>query len=369
MFEKFSVPKELYPSDPRFGVGPSKIPVEFVEKLAQTGNKLLGTSHRKAEVVKLYQEIQLGLKTYFDLPAGYEVVMGNGGATFLFDMIGLGLVKKRSLHFTCGEFSEKWFNSHSKIPWIETEKRAVPFGEGINAIADDNFDLICTTLNETSTGVMINELPNVSEDTILAVDATSGAGQIKIDFKKVDVYFFSPQKVFAGEGGFFITIMSPKAIKRALELDSRPEYIPEVMGWKNAIEKSRESQTYNTPAVSTAFYLNEQLKVMNKMGETEVIRQAKEKADLVYGWANEKDYLQCYVTSGGFRSQSVATINLDEKYPVGDLLKRLKGLGVARDIEGYRKLGLNQFRISLFHNVLLEDLRKLTTVISLAIES
>jgi phosphoserine aminotransferase len=33
MFENFKVPSELIPSDPRFGVGPSLIPMEFVEKL------------------------------------------------------------------------------------------------------------------------------------------------------------------------------------------------------------------------------------------------------------------------------------------------------------------------------------------------
>lgn len=369
MFENFSIPKELLPSDPRFGVGPSKIPTEFIEKLAQTGNQLLGTSHRKPEVIKIYQEVQEGLVKYFNLPSGYEVVMGNGGATFLFDMIGLGLVKKKSLHFTCGEFSEKWYKSHSKIPWIETKNISVPYGEGINPSANEDFDMICATLNETSTGVMINSLPQVSNDCLLAIDATSGAGQIKIDFHKVDVYFFSPQKVFAGEGGFFVTIMSPKAIKRALELAKREEYIPEVMGWKNAIDKSRVSQTYNTPAVSTAFYLNEQIKLMNSIGEDKVIEQAQAKAKLIYDWAESKPYLECFVKEIEFRSDSVATINLDERYPVDELTKRLKVLGAARDIEGYRKLGLNQIRIGLFHNIELEDLRKLTEIISLAIES
>ena len=52
-----------------------------------------------------------------------------------------------------------------------------------------------------------------------------------------------------------------------------------------------------------------------------------------------------------------------------ELTERLKVLGAARDIEGYRKLGLNQLRIGLFHNIEIDDLRKLTEIISLAIES
>jgi phosphoserine aminotransferase len=39
------------------------------------------------------------------------------------------------------------------------------------------------------------------------------------------------------------------------------------------------------------------------------------------------------------------------------------------DIDAYRKLGRNQLRIAMFHNIRLEDLEKLTKIISLAIES
>jgi hypothetical protein len=71
MFENFVVPKDLMPSDPRFGVGPSLIPVESVENLAKTGNSLLGTSHRKLAVRNLVKEVQDGLRNYFHLPKNF----------------------------------------------------------------------------------------------------------------------------------------------------------------------------------------------------------------------------------------------------------------------------------------------------------
>lgn len=368
MFEKFNVSDNLKPSDPRFGVGPSKIPKVFVERLAEASDEYLGTSHRKQNVVKIYKELLDGLKTYFKLPKNYEIVIGNGGATFLFDMIGLGLVRNSSIHYTCGEFSSKWYKAHANIPWITTKNLNTEFGASTNPENHDDFDMICATLNETSTGVMLTDLPEVGDETLLALDATSGAGQMKVDFSKVDVYFFSAQKVFAGEGGFYIAILSPKAIKRAMELDKREEYIPEVMRWSYAIEKSRLGQTFNTPSLSTAFYLNEQVKMMNELGEEEVIRQAKEKADFIYKWVESKSYLNCFVKEKASRSHSVATINVDPKFSVSELTARLRELGIAYDIEGYRKLGLNQLRISLFHNIDFEDLKKLSKIISLAIE-
>lgn len=369
MFENFKVPKELVPSDPRFGVGPSLIPTYFIENLLATGNTLLGTSHRKPAVVNLVKEMQKGMRDYFNLPDDYEIVIGNGGATFLFDMIGLGLVEDSSVHFVCGEFSSKWFKAHKKIPWIKAQEISVEYGQGIDPKIVDGHDMICCTLNETSTGVIINDVPDCrGTDTLVCVDATSGAGQVPIDLEKVDVFFFGPQKVFAAEGGFFIAFMSPKAISRANKINKYGRYIPEIMNWENAITNSIKHQTYNTPSITNIFYIHEQVKLMNELGYEKVKELANTKAKLIYDWAESKSYLSCFVKDKRYRSMAVATINLDEKYNASELCQVLRDQEVVFDIDSYRKLGQNQFRISLFHNVKYEDLEKLTKIIDLAIE-
>lgn len=370
MFEKYQVPASLMPSDPRFGVGPSLIPTESVRNLLNSGHEILGTSHRKSSVRAVVKEFQDGLRHYLKLPADYEIVLGNGGATFLWDMIGLGLVEKSSKHFICGEFSDKWFKAHKQIPWINASDERVDFGKGINPKESPGYDLIACTLNETSTGVQLSEIPDLKDPhAIMAIDATSGAGQIKVDFKNVDLYYFSPQKVFASDGGLYVCVMSPKAIERALKLGKENRYVPETMKWSLAIENSRQNQTYNTPSISTIFLMNEQMKIMNKLGESEVIRLAKEKAKHMYSWADEKKYLSSFVKEEKFRSDSVVTIDVDEKYSVEELAMVLRKQKAAYDIESYRKLGRNQLRIALFHNVTLENLQKLTRIISDAIES
>jgi len=371
MFETFKVPSELMPSDPRFGVGPSLVPVEALENLAKTGTNLIGRSHRKDEVKNLVKELQNGIRKYFNLPDDYEILLGNGGATLLWDMIGLGLVEKSSLHYVSGEFSEKWYKAHKLIPWINAQQVKVDYGQNINPKEVPGHDLICCTLNETSTGVMLSDIPKMKDpNVLLAVDATSGAGQIKVDFKNIDIYYFSPQKVFASEGGLYIAIFSPKAIARATKIGTdKSRYIPEALKWTHAIENSRHHQTYNTPAIASIFLMNEQVKKMNELGEDKVIELARRKAEYVYAWAESRPYLKAFVENTEFRSQAVATIDVDEKYSAEDLSKALRAQHAAYDIDAYRKLGRNQFRIALFHNVTLEDLQKLTKMISLAIES
>lgn len=370
MFENYKAPSELIPSDPRFGCGPSLIPVEFAQRLADTGVHLLGTSHRKQPVRDLVKGIQEGLREYFKVPEDYTIAVGNGGATFLFDMIALGIVEKKATHFTCGEFSQKWFKSSKLVPWIETEEVAVDFGKGITPKNVEGSDLIACTLNETSTGVQLDSIPEMDENTILAVDATSGGGQCPIEVSKTDMYFFSPQKVFASEGGFFVCIMSPKARKRAEKLnEDKSRYVPGIMNWKVCLDNSDKNQTYNTPSISTLFFLNEQVKLMNKDGYASIQEQARKKADLVYGWAEEKPYLSCFIEEPQYRSVAVATIDVDDKIDVGALLKNLEKEKIVYGIDAYRKLGRNQFRIGLFHNIKYEDLEKLTKLLSNAIES
>ena len=72
------LPSELLPSDGRFGCGPSKVRPAQVEALAKVGADLLGTSHRQKPVKSLVGRVRSGLRELFSLPAGYEVVLGNG---------------------------------------------------------------------------------------------------------------------------------------------------------------------------------------------------------------------------------------------------------------------------------------------------
>ena len=359
-----TVPQNLIPTDPRFGAGPSLIPQVFVQKLLETGPHLLGTSHRKKPVKELCSGIQNGLKKYFSLPDDYSIVLGNGGATLLFDMIGLGLVDKKSVHYTCGEFSRKWFKSHDIIPWIEVEEITAEFGQGNLIKNHADADMICGTLNETSTGVIISELPEVGPETILAIDATSGGGQVPCDLSKVDLFFFSPQKVFASEGGFFVAILSPKARERALKIaNDQSRYVPGIMNWKTAIENSDKNQTYNTPSISTLFFLNEQVSLMNNDGYETVALNGFKKANFIYDWAENHPLLSCYVETPKHRSNVVCTIDVDKKVPVDQILKFLEENKIVYGIDAYRKLGRNQFRIGVFHNVSFEDTVKLTQLL------
>jgi selenocysteine lyase/cysteine desulfurase len=121
---------------------------------------------------------------------------------------------------------------------------------------------------------------------LVLIDATSGAGGLPVDLSQVDVYYFSPQKCFASDGGLFVAIMSPAAIARAEEIKASGRYIPAFLDLMTAIENSRLDQTYNTPAVATILMMNEQIKWFNANGGLDwCVSRTKESSDAIYEWA------------------------------------------------------------------------------------
>src|SRR3954468_7896518 len=100
MPDVISIPDDLKPADGRFGAGPSKIQTSHLDALAATGASLLGTSHRQAPVRNVVGRVREGLASLFSMPEGYEVVLGNGGATAFWDVATFGLIREKSQHLS-----------------------------------------------------------------------------------------------------------------------------------------------------------------------------------------------------------------------------------------------------------------------------
>ncbi|GIW21612.1 MAG: hypothetical protein KatS3mg068_0619 [Candidatus Sericytochromatia bacterium] len=79
------------------------------------------------------------------------------------------------------------------------------------------------------------------------------------------------------------------------------------------------------------------------------------------------EYTSPYVNKEEYRSISTATIDIDKKINVDDLVKFLRKNGIY-DINSYRKLNRNQIRIGLFPFISKEDILKLLEVLNYVFE-
>jgi phosphoserine aminotransferase len=359
------IPSNLKPVDGRFGCGPSKIRPEALAALSASGTSILGTSHRQKPVKNVVKRVREGLTTLFNLPEGYEVVLGNGGSTAFWDIATFGLIEERSQHLVFGEFSSKFASASKEAPFLgePTVIKAEP-GSHPLSVAEAGIDVYALTHNETSTGVAMPIIrPAGTDGALVLVDATSAAGGLMVAAKEFDTYYFAPQKSFASDGGLWIAIMSPAAIARAEKIKDSGRWIPAFFDLGIAIENSRLDQTYNTPALVTLMLLAEQIEWMNSNGGLSFAAgRSTASSDILYSWAEKTSYTTPFVTDPAMRSKVVGTINFDDAIDATQICAALRANGIV-DTEPYRKLGKNQLRIGMFPAVDPSDVDALTKCI------
>ena len=359
------IPDDLKPADGRFGCGPSKVRPEALSSLAERSD-LMGTSHRQKPVKDLVGRVRNGLGDLFSLPDGYEIVLGNGGATAFWDAAAAWLVRDQALHLVYGEFSRKFSDTTAGAPFlsdpvlIEAEPGDAPAPEG-----RDGVDVIAWAHNETSTGVMVPvERPAGSGDALVLIDATSGAGGLPVDLNDSDAYYFAPQKAFGSDGGLWMAALSPAAIARIEELDgSTDRWQPPFLSLKTALDNSRKDQTYNTPALATLILLDEQLQWMHAGGGLDFcVERTTASSSHLYGWAEASEFATPFVADPAHRSLVVGTIDFDDSIDAAAIAATLRANGIV-DVEPYRKLGRNQLRVAMFPAVEPTDIEALTACI------
>jgi phosphoserine aminotransferase len=365
MSTEINIPLAIKPVDGRFGCGPSKIRPEALAALSASGNSILGTSHRQKPVKNVVKRVREGLTSLFNLPEGYEVVLGNGGSTAFWDIATFGLIEERSQHLVFGEFSSKFASAAKEAPFlgeptvIKTEPGSHPV-----SVLEAGIDVYAMTHNETSTGVAMPIIrPAGTDGALVLVDATSAAGGLLVDAKEFDTYYFAPQKSFASDGGLWIAIMSPAAIARAEKIKASGRWVPAFFDLGIAIENSRLDQTYNTPALVTLVLLAEQIEWMNSNGGLSFAAgRSAASSEILYSWAEKTSYTTPFVTDPAMRSKVVGTINFDDAIDATKISAALRANGIV-DTEPYRKLGKNQLRIGMFPAVDPSDVEALTKCI------
>ena len=363
----FKIPTELLPQDGRFGCGPSKVRPEQLEAVMARMTSVMGTSHRQAPVKNIVGSVRDGLTSLFNLPAGWEIVMGNGGSTVFWDVATFGLIRERSHHLVFGEFSSKFAEASAAAPHL-AEPIIVSSDPGTHpaTASDATCDIYAYPHNETSTGVAMSPV-RPAKDGLVVVDATSASGGLMWDPSQVDVYYFAPQKCFASDGGLWLAACSPAAIERIREIKASKRWIPASLDLSIALDNSVANQTYNTPALATLIMLDEQVKWINSNGGLSwAASRCAESARNMYSWAESRAFATPFVANPAQRSDVVATIDVDG-VDANQISAILRANGVV-DTDSYRKLGRNQIRVGMFPAIDPADISALTACIDVVVD-
>ena len=380
------IPSDLLPREGRFGSGPSRPRTGLPASLGGAEG-FIGTSHRQAPVKALVRRIREGLAELFDAPAGYEVILGNGGASLVWDAIAFTGVRRRAQAAVFGEFTRKAAAAVAHAPWaccatVEAAAGGVALcddgagrgrGEGAEAGATDEgageqepVDAYMYAHNETSTGAMSPVRRFGRGQALTFVDATSSAGGVAVDVGETDLYYFSPQKCFGAEGGLWLALASPAALARFEELAGE-RYVPDILNLHLAAANSRADQTLNTPSIVNLAIVASQADWMLESGGLAAMdARCRRSSGILYEWAERSDFAAPFVPPQ-WRSPVVAAIDIDEAIPADGLRRALRANGIL-DVDPYRSLGRNQLRVATFPNVEADDVEALTACIDYVAE-
>ena len=367
---QLTIPADIKPLDGRFGCGPSKVRPEQLAALSTTAAGLFGTSHRQAPVKNLVGRVRDGLRKLFSVPEGYEVILGNGGATAFWDAAAFGLIDSKSLHLTFGEFSAKFASAVAANPFVgEPIIISADAGSAPEPQSDPSVDAIAWAHNETSTGVALAvRRPEGSGDALILIDATSGAGGLPVNMADCDTYYFAPQKSFASDGGLWLAIMSPAALARVESIAQSGRWVPDFLSLPIAVDNSLKNQTYNTPAIGTLVLMADQIDWMLGNGGLDwTVKRTADSSSRLYSWAEASSYAMPFVADPALRSQVVGTIDFTDDVDAAAVAKVLRANGIV-DTEPYRKLGRNQLRVAMFPAIDPDDVTALTHCVDWVVE-
>lgn len=343
-----------------FTVGPSQVYPKLTQYFNWAGKEdIASLSHRGQGFKQLFKATTENLKKLLNIPDSYQIFFVSSALEAMERSI-LGCVEKNSFHIISGSFGKAWANYANQLG-KEVSSYEMTAKTEFDITIPDKAELICITQNDTSTGVWIPmkdiyKLKRKNQKKLLAIDTVSSSPYVDIDYKYIDIMFFSVQKGFGLPAGLGVMIVSSKALGKAEQLIKKGVSIGSYHSLKNLSQKAQDFQTPETPNVLNIYLLNKVVRDMLKVGLKKIRQDTDKKAEIIYDFFNTHPKFNPAVTNSIFRSPT--TIVVDVQGDSEKIRKKLAKFGFILGA-GYGENKLNQIRIANFPSHYLKNVRQM----------
>ena len=351
-----------------FTAGPSQIHSNYIAFYQESMNLNYGSlNHRSEEFRKIYQHTDEQLRSLLNLTASHQIYFA-GSATEIWERMILNLVEEHSFHFVNGSFSQR-FLEFSELLGKKSTSIKVEHGQGFdvsNTIVPSNTELICTTQNETSSGVCMPSTDLVAlkkqhPNTLLCTDLVSIAPITNIDYHFIDSSFFSVQKAFGMPPGLGVWIANEACLSKAENIHSKKI----VQGAHHTLLSYAKNyahwETPSTPNVVAIYILGKIAEEMNRKGLKQIQAEIKLKAELVYEFARRSSQFEIVVKEENHQSESVIVLKCkDENDSIISSLKA-NGMHISTGYGPYKK---SEIRIANFPSTTIHEMNNLIEELS-----
>ncbi|PLK45891.1 aminotransferase class V-fold PLP-dependent enzyme [Emticicia sp. TH156] len=300
-----------------FTAGPAELYPRFEEFLKQAVEEQIGSiSHRSGQFRKIYQHCVENLRVLMNIPETSGIFF-TGSASEVWERILLNMVEHESFHLVNGSFSEKFYKYAGSLNKF-AHKQEKPIGEGFSYAeveVPEYAELICTTQNETSTGVQMREadihkLKRSHQKKFIAVDMVSSAPIPELDLSLIDTAFFSVQKAFGLPAGLGVWIANEKCLEKSKKLAKLEGLHTGAHHTLPALWKNYETfETPATPNVLGIYLLGKVAEDMNRIGIDTIRKETDEKARKIYKYLETSSLCSIAVQNPEHRSRTVIVAN------------------------------------------------------------
>ncbi len=332
-----------------FAAGPATLPLEVLEQARAeltdwrgSGMSVMEVSHRSKAFQAVAADLEASLRELLGIPAGYEVLFLQGGASAQFAGIALNLTSAESTadYVNTGAWSKKALSEAKRFCKVNVV--ADEAASGYNTVpAPGSLELtpgaayLHYTPNETIGGVEFGYVPDAGGAPLVA-DFSSTFLSRPIDVSRFGLIYAGAQKN-VGPAGLCIVI-----VREALLGKARPG-TPQVMDYKAMAD---DGSMLNTPPTFAWYLSGLVLKwILGKGGLAAMEKQNRAKAAALYAAIDESGFYRNPVAKD-CRSWMNVPFTLARPQLDQTFLSEAQAAGLT-NLEGHRSVG--GMRASLYN--------------------
>jgi phosphoserine aminotransferase len=324
-----------------FGAGPCTLPLSVLEEAQaeftnymDSGMSVVEMSHRGKEYDQTHLETIQLTKEVFQVPAEFEVMFIQGGATLQFSMIPMNLLKdgEKAAYVNSGAWAKKAFidskiygNTYCAWDGKDVNLTRMPKNDEIKL--EENTRYLHITTNETIGGIRTIEWPDV--DVPLVGDMSSDFMTRPIPWEKFDLVYGGAQKNLGPAG------MAVVFIRKSILADLNKN----LGAYLRYDIHADKGSMYNTPPVFAIYMMGKVMKWMKANGGLSGIeKMAEEKAAIIYGAIDDSDGYYRNPMDEKYRS----LMNIVFRLPTEELEAKFIAEAKALDfigLKGHRSVG------------------------------
>ncbi len=341
-----------------FSAGPCILPASVMQEAAEAciefngmGLSLLEISHRSKQFVAVMDEARQLVRELLNLPARYEVLFLQGGASLGFLTTAYNFLPQggRAAYSDTGVWAASAIKEARHLGEIDVVASSKADGynhiPAINSVSSEAAYLHITS-NNTIFGTQYKQFPTHKQ---LICDMSSDIFSREINVEDFALIYAGAQKNM-GPAGTVVYIVDTE------RLGKTNRTIPSYLDLQLHIEKE---SMFNTPPVFPVYVSMLTLRWLKNLGGVAAIEKInRAKADLMYKAIDELPLFKGHAHEGS-RSDMNATFVLTNEALKADFDAMWKAAGVS-GIEGHRSVG--GYRASMYNALPLESVAVLTDV-------